>query len=184
MVRTAIVHNRHDLTLEWLRDLIAKTTTAETKILPFQVPKLDSGQAWQSPHGDVVSAVHVATDNPVCFRLPQKGEVDRFRESCQSLQKYCPDVWATLVASSDCVFVENGHDVRIHSRSKDMTVYSIPVLQVTKKEIQETIWRVGDALDALVLAEEGQLIWRSGESGWSEPSLKGGRIPIARKSSS
>ena len=175
MVKTAIVHQQGDVTLEELREIVARTTMSATTMAPFQLPQWDGSDARDLPQGDVVSAVHVATDPPICFRLPEPGEIRAFREACQSLQRYSPKEWATLVESSGCVFVESGRATSVHSRSQDMTVYSIPLLQLTKPAVRQAIWRVAEALDALVLGEDGQLIWRPGESGWSEPSLHGGR---------
>jgi hypothetical protein len=178
VIRTGIVHGRGDLSVETLRETIAGTISAEVIIAPFQLADRGKSREWRSPQGAVVNAVHVATDDPVCFRLAEKGELAEFRESCRFLEKCAPDEWATLVRSNGCVFVESGRDVRVHSRRTEMTVYTIPVLQLTKPEVEQTIWRVADALRALVLGEEGQLIWRPGEPGWSEPSLHGGRKPI------
>lgn len=181
MVKTAIVHGDGDLTLARLCEIIAKTTEAIATIEPFQLPRLGATGAWESAHGDVVSAVRVASDPPICFRLPEAGEFHKFREACRSLERYSPDEWATLVAARGCVFVESGRHASVHSRSADMTVSSIPVLQLTKPQVKQTIWHVAEALDALVLGEEGQLIWRPGECNWSEPSLQGGRQPIATR---
>jgi len=119
--------------------------------------------------------------NPICFRLPEKGEVGEFHESCQSLETYSPPERTTLVRASGCVFVETSREVTVHSRRPDMTVYSIPILQPTNRAVQETIWRVAEVFDALVLGEDGRLIWRPGEPEWSEPALRGGRQPIAIK---
>jgi hypothetical protein len=178
MLRTAIVHNHDDLTLEALRETVAKATALETRIAPFQLRALGGDLSDEAP---VVTAVHVMSANPICFRLPEKGEVGQFRESCQSLEKYSPPEWTTLAKASGCVFVETSREVTVHSRRPDMTVYSVPVLQPTNRVVQDTIWRVAEMLDALVLGENGQLIWRPGEPEWSEVALKGGRKPIAIK---
>ena len=85
------------------------------------------------------------------------------------------------MTASGCVFVETSREVTVHSRRQDMTVDSIPMLQPTKRAVQETIWRVAEMLDGLVLGENGQLIWRPGEPEWSEPALRDGRQPIAIK---
>ena len=178
MLRTAIVHNHDDLTLETLGGIVAKATALETRIAPFQMRALGGVLSDDAPF---VNAVHVMSSNPICFRLPEKGEVAQFRESCQSLEKYSPPEWASLMKASGCVFVETSREVTVHSRRPEMTVYSVPVLQPTNLEVQEPIWRVAEMLGALVLGENGQLIWRPGEPEWSEAALKGGRKPITIK---
>ena len=92
MLRTAIVHNHDDLTLDVLRETVAKATALETRIAPIQLRELGGSL---SDDGSVVNAVHVMSANPICFRLPEKGEVGEFRESCQSLETYSPPGWAT-----------------------------------------------------------------------------------------
>jgi hypothetical protein len=178
MLRTAIVHNHDDLTLETLSGIVARATALETRIAPFQMRVLGGVLSDDAPF---VSAVHVMSSNPICFRLPEKGEVAQFRESCQSLEKYSPPEWATLVEASSCLFVETSREVTVQSRRPEMTVYAVPVLQPTNLVVQDAIWRVAQTLDALVLGENGQLIWRPGEPEWSEIALKGGRKPIAIK---
>jgi hypothetical protein len=78
------------------------------------------------------------------------------------------------------VFVDNANKVSVHSSEPQRTVYSIPVLPVTRPAVQQAIWRVAAELDALVLGENGQLIWMPGEQEWSEPALRGGRAQIKR----
>src|SRR5512134_4186992 len=139
MIRTALVHQRENLTLEALHETIARSVAADTELGTFQLPERDDARMWQSPRGEVVSAVHVAGAPPVCFRLPVEGEVREFKDSCRFLAESAREEWAALVHSSGLVFVEPGASVGVHSRSKDMTVYAIPVLPLTRPEVQQTI---------------------------------------------
>jgi hypothetical protein len=80
-----------------------------------------------------------------------------------------PADWAHVIQWNGCVCVESARDTSIQRREFDkMTVYGIPVLQVSHPEIQEAIWIMADLLDGLVLAELGQLIRRPHESIWIE----------------
>jgi hypothetical protein len=61
--------------------------------------------------------------------------VREFEESCRFLAESAREGWAALVHASGLVFVEPGGSVGVHSRSKDMTVYAIPVLPLTRPEV-------------------------------------------------